>query len=107
MSSEFSRETRKLEIRFEDYMKAEQQFAEHVKQCIKVLKELMENLEKRDKTSSSEETERLSKLRRQAVKFMSQVLKSESNIEHERSHLFESYGALVLCLEKEFEKLNS
>ena len=107
MSSEFSREIRKLEIRFEDYMKAEQEFAGHVKECIKVFKELMENREKGDKASSSEEIERLLKLRREAVKSLGQMLKSESNVEHERSHLFESYGALVLCLDMEFEKPES
>jgi len=104
MSSEFPREIRKLEIRFEDYMKAQQEFIEHVKECVRIFKELMENLEKRGKTSSFEELEKLSILRREAIKSLGQVLKSESNIEHEKSHLFESYGALILCLDKEFEK---
>jgi hypothetical protein len=106
MSSEFSREIRKLEVRFEDYMKAEQEFVGHVKECIKIFKELMENLEK-GKTSSSEEIEKLSTLRRKAIKSLGQVLKSESDNEHEKSHLFESYGALILCLDKEFEKPKS
>ncbi len=104
MSSEFPREIRKLEIRFEDYMKAQQEFIEHVKECVRIFKELMENLEKRGKTSSFEELEKLSILRREAIKSLGQVPKSESNIEHEKSHLFESYGALILCLDKEFEK---
>jgi hypothetical protein len=107
MSSEFSREIRKLEVRFEDYMKAVQEFVEHAKGCIRIFRELTENLEKRDKTSSSEEIEKLSMLKMEAIKSLSQVLKSEGNIEHEKSHLFESYGALILCLEKEFEKLKS
>lgn len=107
MSSEFSREIRKLDVRLEDYMKAEQEFVEHVKECIRILWQLMENLEKKGKTSSSEEIEKLSLLKKEAIKSLSQVLKSESNIEHEKSHLMESYGALILCLDENFEKAES
>jgi len=64
----------------------------------------MENLEKKGKTSSSEEIEKLSVLKKEAIKSLSQLLKSESSIEHEKSHLMESYGALILCLDEEFEK---
>lgn len=107
MSSEFSREIRKLDVRLEDYMKAEQEFVEHVKECIRILWQLMENLEKKGKTSSSEEIEKLSVLKKEAIKSLSQVLKSESNIDHEKSHLIESYGALILCLDENFEKAES
>lgn len=107
MSSEFSREIRKLDVRLEDYMKAEQEFVEHVKECIRILWQLMENLEKKGKTSSSEEIQKLSVLKKEAIKSLSQVLKSESNIEHEKSHLIESYGALILCLDENFEKAES
>ncbi len=57
MASEFSREIRKLEARFEDYMKAEQESVEHVKECVRISRELMDSLEKRGETSSSEEIE--------------------------------------------------
>jgi hypothetical protein len=107
MGSEFSREIRKLEVRLEDYMKAEQEFVEHVKECIRVFGELMKHLEKRSKTSSSKEIEKLSMLKTETIKSLSQVLKSESNIEHEKSHLLESYGALILCLDEEIEKAQS
>ena len=109
MASEFSREIRKLEVRFEDYMKAEQESVEHVKECVRIFRELMDSLEKRGETSNSEEIEKLLMLKMKAIKSLSQVLKIEGNIEHEKSHIFESYGTLILCLEKEFEKfkLNS
>ena len=107
MSSEFSREIRKLGVRFEDYVKAEQEFVEHVKECVRIFGELANSLEKRGKTSSSEEIEKLLSLRREAVKSLGQVLKSEGIIEHEKSHVFESYAALILCLEKTFGKLDS
>lgn len=107
MSSEFSREIRKLEVRFEDYMKAEHESVELVKECVRTFRELMKGLEKRGKTPTSEEIEKSSMLKTEAIKSLSQVLKSEGNIEHEKSHLFESYGALILCLDKDFEKPKS
>lgn len=105
MSSELSRETRKLEIRLENYMKAEQEFVEHVKECVRIFRELMDGLEEKGKASNADEIERMSRIRNDAIKALSQVLKSEGNVEHEKSHIFESYGALVLCLEKTHEKL--
>jgi len=88
-------------------MKAEQESMELVKECVRTFKELMKGLEKRGKTSNSEEIEKLLRLRREAVKSLGQVLKSEGNIEHEKSHVLKSYGALILCLEKIFGKLDS
>ena len=88
-------------------MKAEQEFVEHVKECIRVFGELMKNLEKRSKTFGFKENEKLSLLKTEAIKSLSQVLKSEGNIEHEKSHLSESYGALILCLDKGIEKPES
>lgn len=98
MASEFSREIRKLEVRFEDYMRAEQESVELVKECVRIFRELMKGLERRGKTSSSEEIEKLLRLRSDALKSLGRVLKSEGNIEHEKSHLFESYGTLLPCL---------
>jgi hypothetical protein len=105
MSFEFSREIRKLEVRFGDYVKAEQEFSEHVKDCIRVLRALVVNLENRGKAPSYKETRKLSELRRAAMNSLSEVLTSESNVEHERSHVFKSYSALILCLDREFKKL--
>lgn len=106
MSSRLSREIRKLEVRFGDYMKAEQELVERVNECIRAFKELTENLEKRGtaRALSCEETKKLSKLRRRAMKSLGEVLTSESDIKHEKSHVFESYGALILFLNKESEK---
>jgi len=107
MSSEFSREIRKLEVRLEDYTKADQEFVEHVKGYAKTLRMLSEGLEKRGKPPSPDEISQLSRLRSDAIKSLGQVMKSESNVAHEKSHLFESYATLILCLEKEIGKLKS
>lgn len=104
MSFECSTEIRKLDVRFGDYVKAEQEFSEHMKSCIRVLKKLIETLENSDKTPSYKETGKLLELRPEAIKSLSEVLASESDVEHEKSHVFKSYSALILCLNKELEK---
>lgn len=69
MASEISREIQKLEVRFEDYMIAKQEFERHMKDYIRIFRELTENLGKRGKTFSSNEIEKLLRLRREAIKF--------------------------------------
>jgi len=105
MSSELSREIRKLDVRLEDYTKADQEFVEHVKGYAKTLRKLSEGLEKRREPPSPDEIKQLSRLRSHTIESLGQVMKSESNVAHERSHLSESYATLILCLEKEFGKL--
>lgn len=48
--------------------------------------------------------EELIKLRKEVTKTLSEALKNESKAKHEKSHLLESYGALILALEEEFKK---
>ena len=47
------------------------------------------------------------KLRLEAIKALSEALKKESKAEHERSHLLESYGALIQALEEQSQRLSS
>ncbi|MEM3704272.1 MAG: hypothetical protein QXX79_07655, partial [Candidatus Bathyarchaeia archaeon] len=47
--------------------------------------------------------EELATLRLEVAKSLSDVLKSEGETQHERSHLLESYGAVILALEKELQ----
>lgn len=103
MSSEFQREIRKLEARFGNYRRVEQEFVRQMKGCIKTFRKLTQNLQNEERISSSKEIERLLKLKRNAIKSLSQVLKSESSVEHEKSHLLESYGALIISFRDELE----
>jgi thiaminase len=107
LSHEFSREVRKLEVRLEDYVRADREFVEHSEECIILFKKLAKKLKSIGKTSSPEKIKGLSNLRRKAMKSLALALNGESSIAHERSHIFESYGALILSLEKELENLES
>ena len=100
MPEELLREIRKLEIRLEDYLKQEKEFVRELRNCLSKFGELNKKME-RSKTND-EDREKLMNLRFEAFKAFSEALKKESMAEHEKSHLLESYGALILSLEKEF-----
>lgn len=100
MSNELTREIRKLEIRLEDYHKNVQKFLNDLGYCIKKLKELDTKIKEASANSSTKNLGDLAGLRLSVTRAFSDVLKSESEVEHEESHLLESYGAIVLSLEE-------
>jgi len=101
------REIRKLEVRLEDYLKEEGEFVRGLRSCLNKFTELNENLERMKTGVEAKNIEELMRFRLEAVKAFSEALKRESMAEHEKSHLLESYGALVLSLEEEFRELKS
>ncbi len=103
MPKDLSREIRKLKVRLEDYLKEEEEFVKQIRKCLSNFTELNNTLEK--SKISSEDKGELTRLRIEAVKALSEALKREGVAEHERSHLLESYGALILSLEEEFGEL--
>ena len=102
MPEELSREIRKLEVRLDGFLKREEVFVEGLKKCLDKFKKL-KNLERLKTGTAPEEVEGRMNLRLEAIKALSEALKKASQAEHEKSHLLESYGALVLALEKEFK----
>ncbi len=107
MPKELFREIRKLEVRLEDFLKESREFVNEVRVCINKFKELNKNLEGLKKEADPKKIEELLNLRLEAIKALSKALRKESEAEHEKSHLMESYGALVLALEEEFKELLS
>ena len=103
MPKALSREIRKLKVRLEDYLKEEEEFVKQLRKCLSNFTELNNTLER--SKMSNEDKGKLTRLRIEAVKALSEALKREGVAEHERSHLLESYGALILALEEEFGEL--
>lgn len=103
MPKDLSREIRKLKVRLEDYLKEEEEFVKQLRKCLSNFAELNNTLER--SKMSNEDKGKLTRLRIEAVKALSEALKREGVAEHERSHLLESYGALILSLEEEFGEL--
>jgi len=104
MPEELSREIRKLEARLEDFLKDEEDFVKGLRSCLKKFKELNNILERLETRPDSKKVKELMELRLEATKMLNEALKRESKAEHEKSHLLESYGSLVLALEEEFQR---
>lgn len=101
-----SREIQKLKVRLEDYLKEEEEFVKELKECIKKFDRLDNILgTAKGNAKALKNVEELMELRLDAVTALSEVLKRESTVEHEKSHLLESYGTLILLLEEVFKKL--
>lgn len=113
MPEELSREIQKLEMRLKIFTEREEIFTEELRKYLDKLVELNKSLE-RLKTKPHPKrvaiiikVEELMKLRLEAMHAFNEALKKESEAEHEKSHLLESYGALILVLEGEFKDLLS
>ena len=107
MPEELFREIRKLEVRLGDFLKENREFVDELRVCINKFKELNKSLERVNKEADPKKVEELMNLRLEAIRALSETLKKGSEAEHEKSHLMESYGALVLALEEEFRELLS
>ena len=107
MPEELSREIRKLEVRLEDFLKDEKGFVRGLRSCLEKFKELNNSLEKLKGKPDPRQVEELMKLRLEAIRAFNEALKRGSGAEHEKSHLLESYGTLVLTMEEAFYKVQT
>ena len=105
MAKNLSRETRKLEVRLEEYVKEEKEFIKELKKCLDKCRKVNIQLERIKKLTNPTEVEYLMIFRLEAIKAISDVLIKRSVIEHEQSHLLESFGTLILTLEETFQNL--
>jgi len=105
LPGELSTEIRKLEVRLEGYLGEEDVFVKQLKKCLGKLKVLNKDLERLKTEVGPKKVEELMNLRLEVIKALSEALKKASDAEHEKSHLLESYGALVLAMERGFKDL--
>lgn len=103
MPESLLREIRKLEVRLEAFLKEEEIFVDELKKSLDRFKELNKHLEKSKTRVNPENVKELLNLRLKAVEALSDALEKQSEAEHEKSHLLESYGALILVLDKAFK----
>jgi len=107
MPEELLREIRKLEVRLNEFLENEKASVEALKNCLAKFLELNEAMEEMKAKPGPEQIEKVMKLRLEAAEALSDALEKESKTEHERSHLLESYGALMLALEKCYQNVHS
>jgi hypothetical protein len=97
---EFFREIRKLEVRLGEYLEDEQVFVKKTQECIAQFKALHSAIEQTHVPVSLDEEEEVSKLTADAIEALSGAMKFQGKAEHEKSHLLESYGALIEGLQR-------
>ena len=98
MSQNLSREIKKLKVRLSEFVKKEEAFLGHMENCISKFEEL-EHYLKLD--SKKRDLNHLIKLHREACETFREALEKHSGFEHEKSHLLESYGALIAAMERD------
>ena len=97
---EYFREIRKLEVRLEDYLKEEENFKQKINNCITKLKAIHIAIETSSTPLNDETKEKILKLKTAAFTALSEAMKLQGEAEHEKAHLMESYGALIVELNK-------
>lgn len=102
MSTELLREIQKLHIRLERLIKKEEDFVKELQSGLAQFRELQHNLETATTEPDLHKAEELVNLKLRAIEAFNEVLKKGSDAEHEKSHLLESYGALILATERAF-----
>ena len=98
---------RKIEVRLDDYLKDEGAFVNSLRDCIGKFKSLYATLEKLGISPQATEVNEVLELKRRAEEAFSIALIGQGRAEHERSHLLESYGAIVLSLQSLEPKFTS
>ena len=95
-----------MEVRFSDFIISEAEFAKKLRVFIESLKRVNDYLE--ESVLSGEEIRgELLHYRMEIVQKLNDVLKFEGKFEHEKSHIWESIGELILVLEKDFQRISS
>lgn len=102
MSDDFEVEVKKFEARFERFMDKEKDFTQALEKCVRELKEICSELNKM-RAEASQSEQKIVELRLRALKAFNNIFLKESEVEHEKSHLLESYGVLLLALEESFK----
>ena len=105
VSEQFYREARKLEVRLDDYLKEEELFVTSLKDCIDRFKTLHEFIEKISVSPDVKQIAGALELKTKCEETFSKAIMQQGEAGHEGSHLLESYGALILAMQKLEDKL--
>ncbi len=96
-----------MEVRLAEFLEHEDAFVAELRSFIEQLKELHESMDRAETQLDSEKIKALKQLKLKVAEKFSEALKEASKAEHEKSHLLESYGALISGIEHEFQHLCS
>lgn len=100
MTYKLSRELQKLQVRVKDVMEEEELYLKAIEKCVDEFRDTEESVE-----AFGDESEALAKLRMNAYEALNETLRAQAKVEHEKSHVLESYGALILSVEQKLAEL--
>ena len=106
-SEQFYREVRKLEVRLDDYLKEEEIFLNALRTSIGEFKSLHTCIEKLGVNPETKEIFDSFDLKTKSEEAFGKAIALQGDAEHERSHLLESYGALISPCQKLEDKLTA
>ena len=101
MTGESLRDIAKLQVRVQDLAKAEEIMMTKLEACLVKWEKLCLEL---GKSASNAKREDVFRLRAEAYEALKDALESQSKVEHERSHIPESLGSLLLDVEDDFQR---
>ena len=84
----------------EGFAKAEEDFVKGLRRCVEQFKAVVAVLQREDAGVGAEQGKEVMARRFDAISALHEALQRAGTAEHEKSHLLESYGAVVLALEK-------
>jgi hypothetical protein len=105
LPNELSIEIRKLDVRLKEFVEAEDRAFKSLMTFIVRLKELNDFIDGLPAVLDLKAFEKAVELRLEVVKAFQDALSFMSKAEHEKSHLLESYGALMFSLDEAFKDI--
>ena len=105
--AQLSLEIRKLEVRLAEFLEQEDEFVAELRSFLEKLKELQKTINSAKTSLNPEKVKALMQLKIRVTDAFNEALRKASKAEHEKSHLLESYGALISGIEYDFQKLCS
>ena len=107
MPAELLREIRKLEVRINDFLESEKTCIESMRRYVDRLKEFNQAVDEAEANPTPERSGKALRLKAEAAQALGEILQKMGELDHERSHLLESLGALARALEESAQKLLS
>jgi hypothetical protein len=105
MSEELTREIQKLNVRVERFIAEEEKFVKRLRNSLSIFQALNHKCRTTNMKSNVNTIKEILNIKFEALEALSEALAKASDAEHEKSHLLESYGALLLATESVFMKI--
>jgi len=105
MLSELFVEIQKLEVRLNNYLEEEEKAIGLLTMYITKIREQNDLIKSLAESKKPESIEKMAKLRIEVAKAFRNALRGISKAEHEKSHLLESYGQILLVMEEQIQRI--